>query len=89
MNKRSRVQSPPAPKTDWCLGLMIKSLFKSKCHKLKHSKKKCKDVGVNMEDNELFKLCSPTLIRRETLLLFLNVVINGLKYTGVDIGLNN
>ena len=42
-----------------------------------------------MEDNELFKLCSPTLIRRETLLLFLNVVINGLKYIGVDIGLNN
>ena len=39
-----------------------------------------------MEDNELFKLCSPALIRRETLLLFLNMVIDGLKYIGVDIG---
>ena len=42
-----------------------------------------------MEDNELFKLCNPTLIRRETLLLFLSVMINGLKYIGVDIELNN
>ena len=39
-----------------------------------------------MEDNELFKLCNPILIRRETLLLFLNMVIDGLKYIGVDIG---
>ena len=42
-----------------------------------------------MEDNEIFKLCNPTLIRRETLLLFLSVMINGLKYIGVDIELNN
>ena len=42
-----------------------------------------------MEDNELFKLCNPTLIRTETLLLFLSVMINGLKYIGVDIELNN
>ena len=42
-----------------------------------------------MEDNELFKLCNPILIRRETLLLFLSVMINGLKYIGVDIELNN
>ena len=27
MYKKSRVQSPPTPKTDWCLGLMIKSYW--------------------------------------------------------------
>ena len=25
VDKRSRIQSPPTPKTDWCLGLMKKS----------------------------------------------------------------
>ena len=29
-----------------------------------------------MEDKELFKLCNPTLVKRETHLLFLSVVIN-------------
>ena len=38
-----------------------------------------------MEDKELFKLCNPILVKRETHLLFLNVVINWLKYIGVDI----
>ena len=41
---------------------------------LKH---KCKDVGVNMEDEELVKMFNPTLKMRETILLFF-VVINGL-----------
>ena len=39
---------------------------------------KCKDVGVNMEDKELVKMINPTLKRRETILFFLIVVINGL-----------
>ena len=39
---------------------------------------KCKDVGVNMEDKELVKMFNPTLKRRETILFFLIVVINGL-----------
>ena len=39
---------------------------------------KCKDVGVNMEDEELVKLFNPTLKRRGTILFFLIVVINGL-----------
>ena len=40
---------------------------------------KCKDVGVNMEDEELVKMFNPTLKKRETILFFLIVVINGLK----------
>ena len=39
---------------------------------------KYKDVGVNMEDEELGKMFDPTLKRRETILFFLIVVINGL-----------
>ena len=39
---------------------------------------KCKDVGVNMEDKELVKMFNLTLKRRETILFFLIVVINGL-----------
>ena len=39
---------------------------------------KCKDVGVNMEDDALVKMFNPTLKRRETILFFLIVVINGL-----------
>ena len=38
---------------------------------------KCKDVGVNMEDEELMKMFKPTFKRRETILFFLIVVING------------
>ena len=34
------------------------------------------------------KIFNPTLKRRETLLSFLSVVINGLKCIGVDIELN-
>ena len=39
---------------------------------------KCKNMGVNMEDEELMKIFNPTLKRRETILLFLIVMINGL-----------
>ena len=49
---------------------------------------KCKYVGVNMEDEELMKTFNPTLKRRETILFFLIVVINGLKCIVSDIGLN-
>ena len=46
---------------------------------------KCKDVGVNMEDEELVKMFNPTLKRRETILFFLIVVINGLTWIVSDI----
>ena len=39
---------------------------------------KCKDVRVNMEDEELVKMFNLTLKMRETILFFLIVVINGL-----------
>ena len=39
---------------------------------------KCKDVGVNMEDEELVKMFNLTLKMRETILFFLIVVIIGL-----------
>ena len=39
---------------------------------------KCKDVGVNMEDEEFVRMFNPILKRRETILFFLIVVINGL-----------
>ena len=41
-----------------------------------------------MED-KLVKMFNPTLNMRWTLLLFLNMVINGLKCIGVDIGPDN
>ena len=40
---------------------------------------KCKDVGMNMEDEELVKTINPTLKRRETILFISIVVVNGLK----------
>ena len=39
---------------------------------------KCKDVGVNMEDEELVKMFNLTLKRKDTILFFLIVVINRL-----------
>ena len=39
---------------------------------------KYKDVGVNIEDEELVKIFNPTLKMRETILFFLIVVINRL-----------
>ena len=39
---------------------------------------KCKDVRVNVENDELVKMFNPTLKMRETILFFLIVVINGL-----------
>ena len=41
-----------------------------------------------MEDEELVKMINPTLKRRETILFFLIVVINGLKCIVLDIGLD-
>ena len=45
-------------------------------------------MGMNKEDEELVKMVNPTLIRRETILFFLIVVINGLKCIVSDIGLD-
>ena len=39
---------------------------------------KYKDVGVNMENEELMNMFNPTLKQREIILFFLIVVINGL-----------
>ena len=36
-------------------------------------------MGMNKEDEELVKMLTPTLKRRETILFFLIVVINRLK----------
>ena len=41
-----------------------------------------------MEDEELVKMVNPTLKRRETILFFLLMVINGLKCIVSDIGLD-
>ena len=41
-----------------------------------------------MEDEELVKMVNPTLKRRETILFFLIVVINGLTCIVSDIGLD-
>jgi len=49
---------------------------------------KCKNMGVNMEDEELVKMFNPTLKRRETILFFLIVLINGLTWIVSDIGLD-
>ena len=45
-------------------------------------------MGMNKEDKELVKMVNPTLKRRETILFFLIVVINGLKCIVSDIGLD-
>ena len=47
---------------------------------------KCKDVGVNMED-ELVKMFNLTLKMRETILFFLIMIINELTWIVSDIGL--
>ena len=49
---------------------------------------KCKDMRMNMEDEELVKMVNPTLKMRETILFFLIMVINGLKCIISDIGLD-
>ena len=49
---------------------------------------KCKDMGVNMEDEELIKMFNSTLKRRETILFFLIVVINGLTWIVSNIRLD-
>ena len=41
-----------------------------------------------MEDEKLVKMFNPTLKRREAILFFLIVVINGLKCIFLDIGLD-
>ena len=45
-------------------------------------------MGLNMEDEELVKMVNLTLKRREAILFFLIVVINGLKCIVSDIGQN-
>ena len=45
-------------------------------------------MRMNKEDEELVKMVNPTLKMRETILFFLIVVINGLKYIVSDIGLD-
>ena len=45
-------------------------------------------MEMNMEDEELVKMVNPTLKRRETILFFLIVVINGLKCIVSDIRLD-
>ena len=45
-------------------------------------------MGMNKEDEELVKMVNPTLKRIDTILLFLIVVINGLKCIVSDIGLD-
>ena len=45
-------------------------------------------MGMNKEDEELVRIVNPTLKRRETILFFLIVVINGLKCIISDIGLD-
>ena len=45
-------------------------------------------MGMNMEDEELVKMINFTLKKRETILFFLIVVINGLKYIVSNIGLD-
>ena len=45
-------------------------------------------MGMNKEDEELVRMVNPTLKRRETILFFLIVVINGLKCIVSDIGLD-
>ena len=49
---------------------------------------KCKDVRVNMKDEELVKIFNTTLKMRETVLFFLIVVINGLTRIVSDIRLD-
>ena len=49
---------------------------------------KCKDMRVNMEDEELIKMFNRTLKRKETILFFLIVVINGLTWIVSDIELD-
>ena len=49
---------------------------------------KCKDVGVNIEDEEIVKIFNFTLKMRETILFFLIVVINELIWIVLDIGLD-
>ena len=45
-------------------------------------------MEMNIEDEELVKMINPTLKRREAILFFLIVVINGLKCIVSDIGLD-
>ena len=45
-------------------------------------------MGMNKEDVELVNLVNPTLKKRETILFFLIVVINGLKCIVSDIRLD-
>ena len=45
-------------------------------------------MGMNMENEELVKMVNPILKRREAILFFLIVVINGIKCIVSGIGLD-
>ena len=45
-------------------------------------------MEMNIKDEKLVKMVNPTLKRREAILFFLIVVINGLKCIVSDIGLD-
>ena len=45
-------------------------------------------MEINMEDEELVKMVNPTLKRREAILFFVIMVINGLKCIVSDVGLD-
>ena len=45
-------------------------------------------MEINMEDEKLVKMVNPTLKKREAILFFLIVVINGLKCIVSNIGLD-
>ena len=45
-------------------------------------------MEMNMKDEELVKMVNPTLKKREAILFFLIVMINGLKCIISDIGLD-
>ena len=45
-------------------------------------------MAVNIEDEELVKMFNPTLKMRETVLFFLIMVINGLIWIDLNIGLD-
>ena len=50
---------------------------------------KCKDVGMNMKNEELMKMFNLILKRREIFLIFLIMVINKLIWIVSDIELDN
>ena len=78
---RFKHQSPPIPKADWCLGLMIKSIIiRSGRYRLKLKKKKIQVLFTVAFSSTMF-------FREESLLkIFINVFFNtSLKKTLINI----